>query len=259
MDLVVLFAKNYPSFLFVLVRTGSIIMAAPIFGAFSVPMRIKAGLSLMVAVLLTPLAPKVPVPVDLVSIAIGVGGEALIGAAIGLAARFIFTGIEYAGQLASFQIGIGMASTFDPIHGAQVTVIGRMMGILAILVFLSVNGHLMVIMAIKKSFDVIPPYGFNLSAGLMEHLVLFSKETFLLAVKFSAPVIAVLVFVNIALGIMARTVPQLNMFAIGFAVTNAVGFIMLAFSMPVIAPAVSAAFDRMWEAIFGMMGAMGNA
>ncbi|MBI5237477.1 MAG: flagellar biosynthetic protein FliR [Deltaproteobacteria bacterium] len=259
MDFAVLFAKNYPAFLFVLVRTGSIIMAAPIFGAFSVPMRIKAGLSLVLAVLLTPLVPKAPVPVDLVSIAIAVGNEALIGAAIGLAARFIFTGIEYAGQIASFQIGIGMASTFDPIHGAQVTVIGRLMGILAILVFLSVNGHLMVIMAIRKSFDVIPPYGFNFSAGLMEDLVLFSKETFLLAVKFSAPVVAVMVFVNIALGIMARTVPQLNMFAIGFAATIAVGFIMLAFSMPVIAPAAAAAFDRMWAAIFGMMGVMGNA
>ncbi len=259
MDLAAIFTKDYPSFLFVLVRTGSIIMAAPVFGAFSVPMRLKAALSLMLALLLTPLVPKAPLPADLMSMAIGVGGEALVGAAMGLAARFIFTGIEYAGQIASFQIGIGMASTFDPIHGAQVTVIGRLMGILAILVFLSVNGHLMVIMAIRKSFDVIPPYGFNLSAGLMEHLVLFSKETFLLAVKFSAPVVAALVFVNIALGIMARTVPQLNMFAIGFAVTIAVGFIMFAFSMPVIAPAASVAFDRMWEAIFGMMGAMGNA
>ncbi|MDP2690337.1 MAG: flagellar biosynthetic protein FliR, partial [Deltaproteobacteria bacterium] len=185
--------------------------------------------------------------------------EVLIGVSIGLAIRFVFVGIEFAGQLASFQMGIGMATAYDPIHGAQVTILGRMMSILSLLIFLSVNGHLMVIMALKKSFDVIPPYGFTLSPGLMESIVVFSKEIFLLAVKLAAPVIAILFFVNLAMGIMARSVPQLNMFVIGFAVTILAGFLVLALSLPVLETTVLAVFERMWEGVFSMIRVMGHA
>lgn len=256
MELINFLLSNSSTFLFVLVRTTSILFAAPVFGALNVPMQIKMGLTLMIALILTPLTPYVPVPGSVISLILSLAGEVLIGAVIGLCIRFVFTGIEFAGQVASFQMGIGMASAYDPINSAQVTVLGKMMSVLTLLIFLSVNGHLMIIMAIKKSFDVIPPYGFHLSANLMEEMLVLSKELFVLAVKFSAPVMAVLLFVNIALGIMARTVPQINMFAIGFAITIGVGFIMLSLSMPVFGSTLLKVFDQMWENVFSLIRVM---
>ena len=247
---------NYSTFLFVLVRTGSILFTAPIFGAVNVPMQVKFGLTLLLAILLTPLTPAVPMPQALTGLVVSLAGEVLIGAAIGLAVKCVFTGIEFAGQAASFQMGIGMASAYDPINSAQITVLGKFLSILTLLIFLTVNGHLMVILALKKSFDVIPAYGFTLSGGLMESLIVFSKEIFILGLKFSAPVLAILIFVNLAMGIMARTVPQLNMFAIGFAVTISVGFVMILISMPVFEDAAIAVFDRMWLGVDNLMKAM---
>lgn len=256
MDITHYMLENYSTFIFVLVRTGAILMTAPIFGAFNIPMQLKLAFALLLAVLLTPLAPAAPMPQTLAGVVMSLAGEVMIGAAIGLAIKFVFTGIEYAGQVASFQMGIGMASAYDPINSAQVTVLGKLLSILTLLVFLTVNGHLMVIMALKKSFDVIPPYGFTLSGPLMDGIVVFSKEIFILGLKFSAPVVAILIFVNVAMGIMARTVPQLNMFAIGFAVTISVGFVMILISLPVFEGAATSVFDSMWRGVDNLLRAM---
>lgn len=256
MELVDFILANSSAFLFVLIRTGAILMAAPVFGAVNVPMQVKAGLSFLISLIIVPLVPAVPMPENAVALTLSVAGEILIGVAIGLCIRFVLSGIELAGQIASFQMGIGMASAYDPINSTQSTVLGKMMSILTLLVFLSVNGHLMMIMAVSKSFEVIPPYGFHLSSSLMEAMVVFSKEIFILALKFSAPIVAVLVFINIALGVMARSVPQLNMFAVGFAITISVGFVMLMLSLPVFESSLINVFDRMWEGVFGLLKVM---
>lgn len=214
------------------------------------------GLTALIALILTPITAYVPMPETITAMALSLGGEALIGVSIGLCMRFVFTGIEYAGQVASFQMGIGMASAYDPLNSAQVTVLAKLMSIFTLLLFLSVNGHLMVLMALKKSFDIIPPYGFHFSGALMENIIVFSKEIFILAVKFSAPVIAILIFINVALGIMARTVPQLNMFVVGFAITIFAGFVMIALSMPVFEVATKAVFDRMWNGVYSLLKVM---
>ncbi|MFQ5736240.1 MAG: flagellar biosynthetic protein FliR [Thermodesulfobacteriota bacterium] len=259
MELAQFFLKNSSTFLFVLTRAGAILFTAPIFGAFNVPMRVRFALTLLVALILVPLTPFVPMPESLVALVLSVGGEVLIGVAIGLVIKFFFTGVEFAGQIASFQMGIGMSSAYDPLNAAQVTILGRMMSILSLLIFLSLNGHLMVIMALKRSFDVIPPYGFTLSPNLMESFVVFSREIFILAVKFAAPVIAILLFVNLSMGIMARSVPQLNMFVIGFAVTILAGFVVLALSLPVLETSLVSMFERMWSGVFSMMKVMSHA
>lgn len=249
-------AANYSTFLFVLVRTGAILLAAPIFGAMNIPMQVKLGLTLMVALLLTPLTPQVPMPATLVGLAISVAGEVLIGAAIGLAIRFVLAGIEFAGQIAGFQMGIGMASAYDPLNSSQVMVLGKFMSILTLLIFLSVNGHLIIFLVLQKSFESIPPFSFGLTAGLMEGFIAFSREIFVLAFKFSAPVVAMLIFVNVSLGIMARTVPQINMFVIGFALTIMSGFLIISLSLPVFGTAAEAVFDKMWIGVDNLMRAM---
>jgi flagellar biosynthetic protein FliR len=156
-------------------------------------------------------------------------------------------------------MGIGMSSAYDPINSARVTILGRFLSILSLLIFLSVNGHLMVILALKKTFDVIPPYGASFGGGFMESLLVFSKQIFILAVKFAAPIIAILLFVNLAMGIMSRSVPQLNMFVIGFAITIFAGFVVLALALPAFSSSLVRVFDDMWEAVFSIMRVMGHA
>jgi flagellar biosynthetic protein FliR len=257
-EIVDLILASAPAFLFVLVRTASILVAAPLFGANTVPLQLKMGLAVLISLVVMPMTGPVAVPQGLVYLALGLAGEVLIGAAIGIAIRFIFSGIEYGAQLASFQMGIGMATAYDPMNGAQITVLGRFVSVLLLLIFLSVNGHLMIILALKKCFEVIPPYGMSLSGEFMENFVLFSKEVFVLAVKFSAPVVAILIFVNVALGIMGRTVPQVNMFAVGFSVTIGVGLVVMALSMPVFEESAKAVFEQMWVGVSLLIKGMAN-
>jgi len=114
MELAEFFVRNAPTFLFVLIRAGAILLAAPVFGAFNIPMRVKFGLTFLIALILTPLTPFVAMPGNLMALLFSVGGEVLIGLTIGLVIRFIFVGVEFAGQLASFQMGIGMSTAYAP-------------------------------------------------------------------------------------------------------------------------------------------------
>ncbi|HHL39408.1 MAG TPA: flagellar biosynthetic protein FliR [Deltaproteobacteria bacterium] len=245
-----------PTFLFVLVRTGAVLMAAPVFGSVSAPLQLKMGLALVITLILVPFMGYVPMPATLPELAVSVTGEILVGAALGLVVRFVFTGVEFAGQIAGFQMGLGMANVFDPNTSAQVTVLGRLMSLFTLLVFLSINGHLMIIMALEKSFELIPPYGLALTTDFFEGVIHYSRDIFILGVKFAAPVMATLIFSNLALGILARTVPQLNMFVIGFSVTIMAGFFVLGLSLPYMEAKISGVFDELWHRLSYLMKVM---
>jgi flagellar biosynthetic protein FliR len=249
-------AANLPTFLFVLIRTASILMVAPIFGALLVPGRVKMALIFLIALLLAPIIDSVPMPGSMLDLMLCVAGEMVIGMAFGLVIRFVFVGVEVAGQVMSFQMGLSMAKMYDPINAAQVTVIGRFINIYMLLIFLAVNGHLMVLMAFKKSFDIIPPYGFHLNGILAETMLGYSKDIFILGVKFAAPVIAVLLFVNSAIGLLAKLVPQINMFVIGFAIAIPTALLMLFFSIPVYETAIEGVLDDMWGNVFTILRMM---
>lgn len=249
MEFVDLILAKAPAFVFVLTRTMSILAAAPFFGANTVPIQLKMSLAVIISILVLPFTVEVLTPTGLVHLSLGLAGEVIIGLAIGLAIRFIFAGIEFGAQVASLQMGLGLASVYDPFNGAQIRVLGRFFSITLLLLFLSVNGHLMILLALKKCFDVIPPYGMALSGTFIENFILFSKEIFVLAVKFSAPIVAILIFVNVVLGILGRTVPQINIFAVGFPITISIGLVILAFSLPVFEQAARTTFANMWDGV----------
>ncbi len=247
---------NSPTFLFVFVRTGSIVLLAPVFGTSTVPLRLKLGLIVLLSVVLFSVVPPAPMPQDLVGLTVGLGAEVAIGAVIGLVARFVFASFEFAGQVVGFQMGLGMANVYDPINSAQITVLGKLMSIISMLVFLSINGHLMVIAALRKSFVVIPPYGFRFSGTLMEQIVYMSKDVFITGAKIATPVMGTLLLINIGLGIGARAVPALNMFVIGFAIAIMVGFMVIGLSMGFYQSVMTHAFQDMWWKIFKMLEVM---
>ncbi len=256
MELVEYITNNASTFLFVLIRTGSMLMLAPVFGTPNVPLRIKTGLAIVLSLVLMSIVPPVEMPRDLIGLCLGIAGELLIGFTIGLTVRFVFAGFEFAGQVSGFQMGLGMANVYDPINSVQITVLGRLMSILSLLIFLSINGHLLVIAALKKSFETVPPYGTHLTGTLMQHILHISGNVFVTGVKIAAPVMATLLFLNTSLGIMARTVPQLNMFVIGFAVATIVGFLVMAMSMPFFQGAMVRLMHDMWWRVFRLLEVM---
>jgi flagellar biosynthetic protein FliR len=248
--------QHTPTFLFTLIRTSSILMVAPIFGAINVPGRVKMGFVIVLTLLLVPLIAPVPMPGSMLALVLAIASEVFVGAAIGLVIKFIFTGIEFAGQFASFEMGLSMASVYDPVSASQVTVIGRLMSILTVLIFLSFDGHLMMIIALQKSFELVPPYGFSFSAPFADTLLRFSGDIFVIGAKLAAPIIAILTFVNIGNGLLAKVVPQLNVFVVGFAVMIIVGFCMLTLMLPFFIEAITGLLEGMWNNVYEIIRVM---
>lgn len=256
MDFVDTLLKSAPTFLFVLARTSSILLLFPFYRFVYFPMTVKIALIGMLTIILVPLVGAVPLPPGVLPLVMGLGREMLIGFTIGLATNFIFTGIEFAGHIMGYQMGLAMANVYDPANSTQVSIIGRLLGLVAMLVFLAANGHLLIIMTIKKSFDIIPPYSFHLTEALGEGVLGLSRDIFVLGLKLSAPVMAVVFFLNLTLGILSKAVPQLNMFVVGFAVIIAAGFFVLLLTFPMIEGGMERALNGMWQSVFELLRVM---
>ncbi len=246
MELLGFAIDNATTFMFVFVRTISILVVTPVLGSWGVPARMKVALSVILALTLTSVIPPVAMPQDLVGLLFIVFSEVLFGVTVGLLIKFIFTGVEFAGQISGFQMGLGMANVYDPINSVQITVIGRFLGMMAMLVFIAMDGHLLIIQTLWSSFIHVPPAGFVMDGRMIAHIVEFSGVVFEIGVKLAAPVVATLIFINAVLGIMARTVPQLNMFVVGFAITIMAGLFIIAMSMPLTEYVIRGFLDRMW-------------
>ncbi len=222
-------ASLYPFF-----RIAALIGTAPIIGDATVPRRVRIGLALFVTVVVAPGVSAVP-DVALLS---GEGfllivRQMLIGAAMGFSMRLAFAAIEYAGDLIGLQMGLGFALLIDPETRDQTPMIGSLLRYFASLAFLAANGPLMMIAGVADSFQSLPIAG---SAGLFgdwKMLALQGSMVFGLALHMALPVIAALLVTNVALGVMTRAAPQLNLFSIGFPITISVGLIVLIVSLPV--------------------------
>ncbi len=256
MDFLDMLLRSAPTFIFVLARTGSIIFLFPFYRFVFFPMTVKIALVGLLSLILVPLVGGVPLPGGVLPLAMGLGREVLIGFTIGLATNFIFTGVEFAGHLMGYQMGLAMANVYDPSRATQVSIIGRLLGLMAMLIFLSANGHLLIIMTIKKSFDIIPPYGFHFSEALGDGLLGLSREIFILGLRLAAPVMAVVFFLNLTLGILSKAVPELNMFVVGFAVIIAAGFFVLLITLPVLEGGMEKALEGMWQSLYGLIRVM---
>jgi flagellar biosynthesis protein FliR len=224
------------AFILVLVRVGAVIMMSPLFGDASVPATVKWGLSILITLLLFPLV-RAGIPpmkdLALLPMILGIAGELMIGVIIGFAARFIFAGIQLAGDLLGFQMGFSVASVIDPTSSTQVSVIAEFQYLLSLLLFLAVNGHHVFISGIADSYQAVPPLSFHFSNSLLQAMVGLSKDVFVIAIKISAPVTAVLLFTNVAMGLLARTVPQMNVFMVSFPLQIAVGLLFIGLMAPV--------------------------
>ena len=216
------------AFFFPLARILALLAVAPPFNNTGLPAQIRLLTGLSIAMAITPALPKIPVmePASGLGLLI-MAQQMLIGFAMGLALRLVFSAIDMAGFLISNQMGLGFSTSYDPTSASQTPVISEFMGLLGLLMFMAINGHLMVISTLTQSFTALP-IGVSMALkGSWLNIasaggVIFSSGLFL-----ALPIVVTLLITNIALGVLGRVAPQLNLMVIGFPITIALGFIGL--------------------------------
>jgi flagellar biosynthetic protein FliR len=205
---------------------------APLFSHNSIPQPIKIATGFVLTLAVAPTISNLPDidPLSLQGILI-VCQQIIIGVAVGMVMRIIFSGIEMAGQIAGMTMGLGFASFFDPQSQGNTVAISQLYGILAMLVFLSVDGHLLLITALAESFYTLPIAVDTVGLDGMK-IAGMGWEIFSIGLQLSLPIVAALLITNIALGILTRSAPQLNIFGIGFPITIGVGFLTILLVLP---------------------------
>lgn len=215
-----------------LTRILGMITIAPIFGDMAIPKRIKLGLGLVLTLVIMPTLPPLP-SFDVFSLQglLILVQQLIIGLAIGFCMRLTFAAISVAGQMIGMSMGLGFASFFDPQSHGQSTAITQFLNMLAMLIFLSLDGHLMVVSVLAESF-ISMPIALNGGGINPMTIVMWGESIFSAGLLLAMPAVAALLIANMALGILTRTAPQLNIFGIGFPVTLSIGFLVLALALP---------------------------
>ncbi len=235
-------------FLLIFVRVAAMMAVLPIFGDQSVPLVLRMGLSFFLAVILYPIVPKtVPIPAGIADFIFGLSQTLFVGLFIGFFGLIFFGGIQLAGEIAGFQMGFAIVSVLDPMSRIQMSIIAQFQYFMAILIFLTLEGHHLMIRGIAESFNTIPLLGASWNGDLGRILISMTGEMFVLAVKISAPIFVTLLLTNVGLGIVARTLPQMNVFIVGFPLQIGLGLATLAISMPM--------FYYVFEKYFNHFGA----
>lgn len=219
------------SLLWPLTRVLGVIATAPILSDRSIPNRIKLGFGLVLTLIIMPTIPAIPT-FDIFSLQgfLILLQQMIIGLAMGFSIRLVFSAIGIAGQLIAMSMGLGFATFFDPQTRGQTTAISQFLTILVMLVFLSLDGHLLMISALANSFVTMPIVIEGGGISPMK-VVAWGEAIFSTGVLLALPAVAALLITNMALGILTRTAPQLNLFGIGFPVTLSIGFLVLALAL----------------------------
>jgi flagellar biosynthetic protein FliR len=209
-------------------RIGGFVAAAPILSSSAAPARVKIALTLGLTVALAPLA-RVPVGLSVFS---GAGlftalQEFVIGVSIGMVVQLTFEALALAGQTASMTMGLGFATLVDPQHGANTTVVGQLFTVFATLAYLAVNGHLVLLGVLGASFETLPIGGAPFGGGLLLAVAQWGGRVFEAGLLIAMPAVVALVLVNMALGVVTRAAPQLNLFGVGFPLTMLAGLSVL--------------------------------
>ena len=227
-----------------LFRIAAIVATAPVLGARYVPARIKIFLVLALTLVIAPNVQNVPIvdPISLPALAIIIQ-QLIIGAATGLLMAMVFSAFSIGGELIATSMGLGFASVVDPQMGVHTPVISQFYVVLLSLVYVSLNGHLVIIKELADSFTTMPISAEGINRDTIWNLVSWAGYMFKGGVLMALPAITTLLIVNIALGIIMRASPQFNILSIGFPVTLLIGFVVMLVTLPVIVPQLVQALE----------------
>lgn len=248
------------AFFFPLTRILAFLATAPPFNNAALTGRIRLLLGLAIAIAITPALPEMPA----VEPASGAGllllaQQALIGSGMGFSMRLVFSAIDMAGNMVSMQMGLGFATAYDPQNTSQTPVISEFLGMLALLVFMGINGHLMLLATLAHSFTALPVGATAPGNGSWLNIANAGAVVFSSGLLLALPVIVALLITNIALGILGRVAPQLNLMAVGFPLTLTLGLIALALSLAYLSAPLQQLFEFGLRSVLGYFTAPGSA
>lgn len=230
------------------IRALALMSSLPVFSQRAVPMRVKVALAFFIAIACQASLPAMPViALDSALAWIVVLQQVLIGVSLGFAVRVVFGAVEFAGEVIGLQMGLNFAGFFDPVTATQGTASGRFFGTMVAFLFIIINGHLAIIAALIKSFSAFPvgPEPFAFLRAVQPHV--WGSEIFAIGLWIALPLVGMLLFVNLVLGVISRVAPQINIFAIGFPITLGVGLIGMLLTLPLLQQPFTMALERMLE------------
>jgi flagellar biosynthetic protein FliR len=244
-------------FLFLMfTRIAAMMQVFPIFGSQYVPWQMKMGLSLFLSLILFPLVvPQVvETPNNLLPYAVLIIKELLVGLTIGFVASMIFTGVSMAGNLIDAQIGFSMVQSYNPFTDQGSSVLGQFKVIVFSIIFLGLQGHQFLVLALVKSFERIPIMGIHFNTGkLAEIVAYFIANIFDISIRLAGPVIILLLIISVASGVLSRTVPQMNMFVVDMPLKVAVGLLGLAASFPILYYVFEKAYTQLQSDLLNLL------
>lgn len=230
MDLFAFESASFLSFVLTFMRVSILLFLLPFFGGETIPAQVKVMLCMVLTLAIWPATAAVPggaFPAHPWSIGLMLLGEVVLGLGMGLLVHFIFAGFQLGGQIIGFQMGFSMISLGDPMSGQQIIVTSFLANFVAMALFLSMNGHLYLLSALMGSFKLVEPGSLLLTARSLQDMITLSADMFVLALKVAGPIIACLFMVELALALMARTAPQMNLLILGFPIKIGVGFLFM--------------------------------
>lgn len=250
--------REFLTYILVLFRVGGIMIFAPFFGSGMIPTRIKIAASMILALALLPAAsPVVPSSLTLGFILKSAAGETAVGLLMGYATSLIFVGVQLAGMQIGQQMGTGIANIFNPMFQSQVSLISQVYFFFAIFIYLGIGGHHMLLSALVESFSSLPAGWSALSGRSLDIVITLFGHLFAVAFAVSAPIVLALFLTTVAMGFVARTVPQMNILVIGFPVRIVVGLTVMIFTLPAIGRFLALTIGRVMSSLSPLVSATG--
>ncbi len=225
--------QDFNHFLLIFIRVGVVLFILPFFNSRAIPMLSKVGLTLMIAMLIYPITAKqsIAFPTTVLGIAHLLAGELIVGMILGLVVQVFFEGVRIMGQLVGFQTGFAITNIFDPQSGNQISILSNMSYLMAMVLFLVLNGHHILLNALRESFDIIQVGDLNLNRHMLPELVMHMGEMFIIGIKIGAPAIAALIFAKVIFGLITKLIPQMNIMIVAFPLQIVIGLLFFGISL----------------------------
>jgi len=247
--------QNWYVFLVILARMAAMIGSLPIFTSSQAAMRLRLGLAVTIAILLFPvldltLSAQQTTPMGLALIIIK---ETLLGLLMGFVIQLIFFAVQLGGTIVGYQMGFAAANILDPQHQQQIPLLSQFQNVFAILIFLALDVHLMLLRVMVASYDILPPGGFGFSGGAIPFVMQLTGEMFVLGLQLIAPVMVVLMLSMFILGIMSRVFSQLQVFLLSFPINIGLALILIGLSMEMVLALLAQEFHVLQERLLHLL------
>lgn len=242
--------EQYELFLLILVRVTGIFIISPFFSRTNIPPTMKVGFAFLVSLILLNTINSNTGAIESTNLVILIFLELSIGFIFGFMAYLFFTSLYLAGQIVDMKIGFSMVNVLDPQSNTQIPIMGNFYHILAILLFVQVNGHHVMIRALVDSYELLPVGRFILNEAALNQVISIMTQSFIIGFKISSPVLATIFLLDIFLGILARTMPQMNVFIVGMPLKITIGIITIILALPGLFIALHHIFTSVYEEIF---------